>query len=244
MLPHIPFVQVQNYDSDNIKDNDIEQQCSWSFSEETCALLCSYMSKAKDPDVPSHISDLIITVLQLSPPDTAILTYLCQNKCIESLLTCAFYNLANCELEHHAAHLSISLAAISVLESLISRLCESLVSYEDSQNSPHENDHQLIQQTKEDIEKICQCIHKYLPELATQLTYYNESSPSGEIFTQSKSLFPRVGHRCLLLVKFVESIVRVHDPVMDKLLCDAGVLKISLDLMFTFELNSLLHLSV
>jgi len=246
MLPHIPFVQLQNYDTDNVKENELEQQCNWSFSEETCALLCSSMSKARDPDVPSHISDLIITVLQLSPPDTVILTYLCQSTCIEKLLSCAFYNFqdkkdSSAEEFNEEANESISLAAISVLESLISRLCESLVSYEEIQNS-HENDHL---RTKEDIYKICKCIQKYLPDLANQLNFYNSSSQNnGQILSQSKVLFPRVGHRCLLLVKFVESIVRVNDAEMDKLLCETGVLKCSLDLMFTFELNSLLHLSV
>lgn len=46
------------------------------------------------------------------------------------------------------------------------------------------------------------------------------------------------------MVKLIESTIRLGDSDIDKLLCDTRVLSSSVDLVFAFKFNSLLHLTV
>lgn len=246
MLPHIPFSNIADFDGISSEERS-QYQCVWSFSNDTFSHLCSRMLTLENSNIPFHISDLLITVLQLSPPDTVILTHLCDPKCFDMLLVSAFSNfteLTSVVDETNVKH-SVSLASISVLESLVSRLCESVIPYDEAVNVLHlEENATVLQHIKENIDKVSTSMLTYLSQLAPQLRYYVDSFPCGMIKTQTKNSFPRLGHRCLQLVKLVESLIRISESSIDNILCETGVLKSVIELFFKFELNSLLHLSV
>ena len=61
---------------------------------------------------------------------------------------------------------------------------------------------------------------------------------------QSGGMVRRLGHRGLQIVKLVESILRLNNSGIDQELCQHGILKACVDLMFIFDKNSLLHLAV
>jgi hypothetical protein len=63
---------------------------------------------------------LLITVVQLSAPDAPFLAHLCQKENLQQLLAAAFDPPAPTT----GSGSDVALASISVLESLISRLCE------------------------------------------------------------------------------------------------------------------------
>ena len=246
MLPHIPFSVLADPDSLSGEEK-LATQCQWSFSEAFCNLLCSKMLEVGNIDVPSHISDLFITVIQLSPPDALVISNMCDSDCLERLLLAVFTPDAEQEqgtLDESMSSSSTSLAAISVLESLISRLSESLVPFDESQNPTQEEDYlRVVGITKICIDKLCHSMKKYFCDLHTHLRYYIEG-PVGEIATQSKRSFPRLGHRGLQLIKLLESIVRLGEPEIEHEICSSSLLQVTVDLIFHFKLNSLLHLSV
>jgi hypothetical protein len=246
MLPHIPFSNIADFDGIT-SDERSQYQCVWSFSNDTFSHLCNRMLTLENSDIPFHVSDLLITVLQLSPPDTVILTHLCDPKCFDMLLISAFSNFTEQTSvvdESNGQH-SVSLASISVLESLVSRLCESVIPYDEAVNILHLEENAIVlQHIKENIDKVCASMITYLNQLSPQLRFYVDTSPCGMIKTQTKNNFPRLGHRCLQLVKLVESLIRISESSIDNILCETGVLNSVIELMFKFELNSLLHLSV
>eukprot|EP00600_Ochromonadales_sp_CCMP1393_P004849 CAMPEP_0174967212 /NCGR_PEP_ID=MMETSP0004_2-20121128/7459_1 /TAXON_ID=420556 /ORGANISM="Ochromonas sp., Strain CCMP1393" /LENGTH=1048 /DNA_ID=CAMNT_0016216321 /DNA_START=14 /DNA_END=3160 /DNA_ORIENTATION=- len=155
MLPHIPFSNLVDAEVELTEEEKSLQQCNWSFSDAAIQLLFDRMLlDGGDADVPLHISDLLITVLQLSPPETLVIKFLCEASCIRRLLdaavtaagTGASASASNSSSEGEAADVmlvgdpysvaaSISLAAISVLESLNSRLFESSIPYDQQPGS-------------------------------------------------------------------------------------------------------------
>jgi serine/threonine-protein phosphatase 6 regulatory subunit 3 len=268
MLPHIPFLMTID-PNDMMMDDRQNYQCNWASIPEACDMLCNRMLDLQHVDVPSHVSDLLITVLQLSPPDASILYHLCNPDCLKKLFTAAFA----CNADHESvesppsAVASVSLAALSVLESLVSRICEAMVppgidnSYmiDDSNTSANSTgtsdaaereiierdiDIHILSQLKASITNICAALSPHLPTVHKQLQSYLISSPCGRVATQTKSSLPRLGHRGLLMVKLIESTIRLGDSDIDKLLCDTGVLSSSVELIFAFKFNSLLHLTV
>eukprot|EP00981_Chlorochromonas_danica_P007378 scaffold1699_cov252-Ochromonas_danica.AAC.12 len=101
------------------------------------------MIGSRHTDVPLHLSDLIITVLQLSPPETLLVRYLCQPDVLDRLLAHALQVQEVADLQlldgsccgpleegpNYAERCRLlaantSLAATAVLESLVSRLYE------------------------------------------------------------------------------------------------------------------------
>ena len=162
---------------------------------------------------------------------------------------------------------SVSLAALSVLESLVSRICEAMVPQgieapfliDDSNATANSNgasdaaeretiereiDIQILSQLRASITNICAALSPHLQTVQKQLQSYLSQSPCGRVATQTKSFLPRLGHRGLLMVKLIESTIRLGDSDIDKLLCDTRVLSSSVDLVFAFKFNSLLHLTV
>lgn len=98
MLPHIPFNNDNLIDESNGTLNGTtttqtpphtEASCYWSLDQTTCSLLVDTMLTATHTDIPLHISDLLITVLQLSPPETLLVQYLTTNEIVEKLMNCA-----------------------------------------------------------------------------------------------------------------------------------------------------------
>jgi hypothetical protein len=228
MLPHIPFMMPVDTD-DMMMDDRNNYQCNWSSIPEACDMLCDRMLDLQHVDVPSHVSDLLITVLQLSPPDASILYHLCNLECLKKLFDAAFADNADHDsVEFPPSPIaSVSLAALSVLESLVSRICEALVppienvdpiddgciSSNDTtvihtESIDRDIDMQILSQLKAAIKNICIALAPHLPTVNLQLQSYLTSSPCGRLATQSKAALPRLGHRGLLMVKLIESIVR------------------------------------
>lgn len=245
MLPHIPF--SINSDPESLHPNESQNyQCNWSYSEETCALLCARMLEIGNVDVPSHISDLLITVLQLSPADALILSHLCQKQCVESIIAAAIVDDTDTATPGGIPTpvQCVGLAAISVLESMVLRLGETAGPFSDEAVQRDASVSAELQQIKESVENFLSALLPYLPKINEQLQAYATSEPCGTITGQTKRIYPRLGHRGLQLVKFVESLVRLTNVAFDAHLCSSGVLASATELVFCFELNSILHLSI
>jgi hypothetical protein len=358
MLPHIPF-SLETSDVETMTPEQRENcTCDWSFLPETCGLLLARMLEpACHPDIPAHISELLITVIQLSPPDAPFLSNLCEENRLQSLVT-HIWNpacvddiapgpAAEAEAARDSAEVRTakSLAAASVLDSLMSRMCEaydpsfvppvdgdsdgelktSRSNSFDEQSPGHTPNPMLVaasrmadgnqsgdfsvisdalfhlqvqQRVRENMGYICRDIMGMIPKLAAMLQSHlrdppatlravcarqaeaaadseapaateesdeadspnsdaavdlEQSSdgmsagvpePEGFIMHQTKFPFARLGPHGFRLVKLTESIVRLADPAVDEALVSSGALGACIDLMFQYELHSLLHLSV
>jgi serine/threonine-protein phosphatase 6 regulatory subunit 3 len=248
MLPHIPFsmddVEIMSPEEKRL------YQCDWSFQKETCYLLCSRMLAGGSYDIPSHISDLLITVLQLSPHDSLFLTHLCEPQCLDDLLKFSFqeYTERTCVTDIPSVESSLSLASISVLESLISRLCETMNPFESGDDADKDmfmdDARKTMMLISECVDKVSSALIEHVPKFAAQLTAYCETDVCGTFQSQTQCTYRRLGQRGLQLVKLVEAIVRLANDHIDTALCTSGALKACVDLMFQYKLNSLLHLSV
>ncbi len=251
MLPHIPFTHSYGEMLQSEEERQLSQ-CNWSSTSNICELLCSQMLQSNNINVATHISDLLITILQLSPPDTLILFHICQSNCLDAFINAALSDsVLNPEPNSNPYnHLptAISLAAIIVLESILIRLCEPIIPYgeEGLSSSPEEssNINFLQQQIKLNSDKVCAKMVQHMTKLSEHLARYIDSNPHEPLVFQTKTKFPRLGQRGLQLVKFVEALVRLNEPVIDEAMCNKCVFQYVVDLMFAYELNSLLHLSV
>ena len=247
MLPHIPFLMSCETDDENLLEGkeSTSYQCNWSTIPEACDLLCNCMLSAKNGDVASHVSDLLITVLQLSPPDASILYHLCSGECLNSLLSAVF--TIDCDHmsldESMSTNASVSLAALAVLESLISRICEGTTS-DLAEKESFSGDVENIHKVNESIVNVVSAVIPYLTVMSSQLKLYKSNSECGNIAIQTKNTIPRLGHRCLLIVKLVESLIRLGNGDIDMALLEADIVSCCIGLIFVYRLNSLLHLSV
>ena len=267
MLPHLPFCMPSDGDGlsfDEPKEND---KCRWSLLPETCELLLTAMLQATQVDVPLHVSDMLITVLQLSPPETLLVTFLCQKDSVKALLDCATNDQHSAllgqslmaleglsaeeesEREKALVKANVSLAATSVLESLVSRLYESC--FPMSNGGPDASDASaLLEQqavlaaVQEQIAVICAEIVPFVPLLTDVLRRILDQKHTHAMRFQCKALVPRLGHHGLQLIKLVESLTRIESAALDKAFCEHGLFEVCLDLFLTFEYNSVLHLSV
>ena len=271
MLPHIPFSNSPEMDSIPYEEIRQRYQCNWSYLPEACKLLFDKMFDVPEnadstaADVPLHVSDLLITVLQLSPPETLVIKFLCEPACVNKLLFYACWDISGDSLADSSPQLidgptgsspisNISLSAISVLESLISRLFESSLPMErlvdpNTNEVPYidvEAEQAHIQHIKGIIDNISFEIIPYISQINSILNGYLSPGAAGDrtIVNQSKRRTPKLGHRGLQLVKFIESIVRIGVDEIDSALCDSDVFATCLKLFFKYETNSLLHLSV
>lgn len=245
MLPHIPF--NNGLDCDDIPEDDKDlYKCNWSSQEKSCQLLFNTMLDTLQCEVPLHISDLLITVLQLSPPETAIVQFLCREDCVRKLLDNAVVSKADIINPDDEFHLdaSKSLAAISVLESLLSRLLEVSLPYDQTLNEDCGTDVSELERVKTNIGVICDVIGPFINSIQCVLKDYLQNDVCSKTYNQSKNLSPRLGHRGLQLVKFVETALRIGDKFVDQIVIDSELLKTCLGLFFKFECNSVLHLSI
>lgn len=247
MLPHIPFNNINELETELSDEQRLLYQCNWSFSLEVCQLLFDKMIESDDADIPLHISDLLITVLQLSPPETLVIKFLCEPICIERLLEVIVAEDADVfdSGDEYSSKASASLAAIFVLESLNSRLFESSLPFDQSlASNDSSSEMESIQIVKEQIYTVCKQINLYVAKLNKVLQQYLTQNPCQPLIHQSKLKLARLGQRGLQLVKLIESIVRLGSQEIDMSLCSSGTLKACIDLYFKFENNSVLHLSV
>ena len=259
LLPHIPFTMGSTDTgpaaaaASSIEPQPSEERdflsCGWSYLPATCHQLCQRMLQpAANPDVPAHVSDLLITVLQLSPPDALFLAHLCEPECVSALVTAAF--VAGSEevvglTETPSPTAAISLAAISVLESLVSKLCEGMGTADANGEGANPEQLALSQAVvSSSTESLVSLLIPSLPLISSQLKGLGEQAAQHTIFIQDKRSVPRLGHRGLQLVKLLESLVRIDVPAVDAAVISSGALLACIDLMFVFEMNSLLHLAV
>ena len=240
MLPH--FSMNQN-DQDKIDSEEtFVPQCNWSFSDVTCEILCSTLvENSDDENRASHISDLLITVLQLSPPESVFIANLCSSVCLEKLFPVALGVNSPC---HNNLESNTTISALSVLESLTARLCESLNAHDFSGNLEVQSEEQGNDSTKQNLENLREALKTYIPHIATELSKQIQEDPKPTFIAQDKCSYSKLGLKALQLVKFVESIVRLSDFILDEIICSGEILQLCVRMMFEFELNSLLHLSV
>jgi hypothetical protein len=257
MLPHIPFANLNDSEAELTDEERLQRQCNWSFSIESCQLLFDRMLELRDAEVPLHISDLLITVLQLSPPETLVISYLCEPACISRLMRAIIGEGLGGAAEGEEPQLdiaspgdsytsaaSVSLAAISVLESLNSRLFEASLPFDQSMGQGMEGSLEHLAAVREQIEAVCAELLPFVPRLQAALQVYLTRSPCNPFINQGKTEVGRLGHRGLQLVKLVESLVRMHSTAVDDSFCHCGMFRTCMGLMFRFESNSFLHLSV
>jgi len=245
MLPHIPFSISTD---DNVPEAN---KCNWSNLDQTCELLCAKMLEGTDVDTPPHISDLFITVMQLSPPEALILSHMSGQKALNSLLEAAIVDDADTAsaIEIPSAKASTSLAALAVFEAIVSRLCETAASLTemndpDMKDDMKESIAELSSKIKNSVKRVTEALIPYLDKISAQLKGYVVESPCGTVAGQAKYAYPRLGHRGLHLVKVVEAVVRLSQPNLDELLCSSGIISNVINLIFVFDMNSILHLSV
>ncbi len=260
MLPHLPFAAPNDTDNPNdgnmlMDDNNGGgshhelDHCNWSFLNETCELLLSKMLHADQPDIPLHISDMLITVLQLSPPETLLVKYLCQPESIKALLQAATAEDSHDSdpslLEQFSLSANISLAATSVLESLISRLYESgFPLHNPTESDISRTEQEMFIVVNEQLSQICEEIAPHVPRLTTVLVKILENLEKTRMKFPTKHFTPRLGHHGLQVIKLIESLTRVGNPSLDKSFCDNGLFEACLEVFLAFEYNSIMHLSV
>lgn len=245
MLPHIPFSNSPEMENISYEDMKDFYQCNWSYMVEACSLLFNRMFETDNAEIPLHISDLLITVLQLSPPETLVIKFLCHDECINKLLDFIVADHADMVVvgDPFISSASISLASISVLESLISRLFEASLPFESNgRDTEFEVEHAI--RVKESIDSICSQIIHFIPKINSALRLYIDDNPCAQLFSQNKIFFNRLGHRGLQLIKLIESLNRLANAYVDNTFCENGIFKTCIDLFVLFEGNSLLHLSV
>ena len=252
LLPHIPFsaVAVEISLQDPPADHEEgELACNWSYQPVTSQLLCSRMlTPADNPDVAAHVSDLLITVLQLSPPDAIFLTHMCEASCLLPLVAAAVgppSSQVPDVTEVLSPEASVSLACVSVLESLVSKLCE-VVSAVDAngQEVPADDVAAAEAVIRQNTTELCRHLLPSLPAIAEQLRELCQSAPTHTIRMQDSRSVPRLGIRGLQLVKLLESLVRIDEQDADAAVVQSGALRASIDLAFVYDMNSMLHLAV
>ena len=251
LLPHIPFSME---DVDRPPGERELYQCNWSFRKDACDVLCERMLDRDNPVIITHISDMLITVLQLSPHESSILSNLCESKYLERMLECSFNDGAEMSSveEEPTVDASMSLACISVLESLVSRLCETMscihfgaLGGEGEESGMSVDDRRRLSNlVAVGVDRVSKAILPFVPKIAAQLRAHLDSPVCGLFHAQTQCSHKRLGPRGLHLVKLIESTVRLANDEMDEALCSAGVFAACLEMMFAFELHSLLHLSV
>ena len=244
LLPHIPFNPTGNEDDPALTEMS---RCNWSSLDFTCEQLCARMLTATDVDTPPHISDLFITVMQLSPPEALILSHMSQPATLNSFLEHAIVDGADMAstADVPTAKAAISLAALAVFEAIVARLCETAASIAElAEAHDDEMTVELHLKVNSYINRVVDALLPYMDRIAAQLKAYNMSNPCGSVAGQAKHSYPRLGHRGLQLVKLVESIVRLSNPVLDEKLRTTGIISNTMDLIFAFDMNSMLHLSV
>ena len=240
MLPHFSINQNEH---DKIDSEEIcTPQCNWSFSSVTCEILCSTLVENDDDENrASHISDLLITVLQLSPPESLFIANLCSSICLEILFPVALDVNSS---EGSNLNPIVIISALSVLESLTARLCESLNTHEYSSNLEMHFEEEGKDATKQNLDNLRESLKTFIPYIAAELSKQNQEIPTYTFTAQDQCSYKKLGIKSLQLVKFVESIVRLSDPCLDEIICSGDILQICVKMLFEFELNSLLHLAV
>jgi hypothetical protein len=210
-------------------------------------------------DRQAHISELLISVIDLSTRESIFHTTMTSAATIEALATVAVPNLpdnfdplkdgSSLELDSNKA------AVLSVLEVVVMQFCDEnsrmiaeLASAEKIANPNKDADatkammEELLKSatvpSSEAIEVLC----KLIPRVAVYLK--GASSPPTEEFTvltQSGVKLPKLGLGRLRLVNLIESLLRLNNGKIDEMLHTHQCLLSVIDLFFKHEWHSLLH---
>jgi hypothetical protein len=232
LLPHIPFhSEAADKEEDNSQVQE-QQQCQWSYHFETCQSLVSMMVSSTDHDIINHISDLLITILQLSPADAPILhKFMCSPEML-LMLWGALYGSQSSDSTQTS-----EIAAVSVLECLLSRL------YETAATAIYDDSGQVLLQTiKSSFQNILAGVKNCLPHIKSSIDVSTTSEVT--ILNQNKENVAVLGQLNFFYTKLIEGLLRLGDEDVDICLCESGILNSIIDLMFKFKNHSMLHLSV
>lgn len=268
LLPHIPFATAPPGE----EEEENPPHCDWAFHEDTprelCRLMLDTSGTDKQKEVSAHVSDLVVTVLQLSPADSPLLAHICQSGLVTALFAHAMD--PNPELYYCCN------AALSVLDSVCSRLCEAFLALA---TAIHEHDvpvdassdaHQQNQQphTAETLAElnamealIAQHISCVIACAAAHVTLFAENLAMLErdavaanatmmMQTQRGDMTPRLGQRGIQLVKFLETLTCVAACTSDgdMGLCEAlfekGPMESAWHLCYLHPNNSIIHRAV
>lgn len=240
LLPHIPFSQPPLDQIDEGDEETAQPQCNWSTLDVTCESLCNcFVDLNAVESTVSHSSDLLITVLQLSPPESSFIGNLCAPKCLDALFPTVFQDgvdSKSCE---------VSIAALAVLESLTTRLGEAMSSWDS--HTDGSGGEEVIPVLRDSIrtcmDHLRTALWKYFNRLECYLRQMVEMKDSVYL-SQDGCTYRKLGMKTLQLVKFTEAIVRLADSEIDERIVASDILNQSLVLMLEFETNSLLHLSL
>lgn len=273
LLPHIPF-SAETSDTSKMTIEEISNSsCNWSDLPEAATLIIQRLVEpGPSASIPSHVSDLLITVIQLAPPDAPFLSNICSEPCLQSLVSCIPIDPEDTT----GSSVARSLAVISLLESLASRMCEtfepvsSMIAARNAGESsgakemggdPNDSGmsdemlFQILSFLRQNLDLLSSTIAPMLPSIGEMLRSHfvdaqaaieaaGDDVPKNFIISQSKFPFPRLGAHGFRLVKLVEAIVRIADPGIDEALATNGIIEACVKLMFQYELHSLLHLAV
>jgi hypothetical protein len=240
LLPHIPFSQPSLDQLDDGDEDTVQPRCDWSTLNVTCESLCNCFvnSRAVESTV-SHSSDLLITVLQLSPPESSFTGNLCAPKCLDALFPTVFQD------DVDSNSYEVSIAALAVLESLTTRLGEAMSSWDLHVDGT--DGEEAIPVPRGSIlacmDHLRTTLWKYFNRLELYLRQMVEMKDSVYL-SQDGCTYRKLGMKTLQLVKFIEAIVRLADSEIDERIIASDILRQSLALMLAFEKNSLLHLSL
>jgi hypothetical protein len=273
LLPHIPF-SAETSDTSKMTVDEISNSCcDWSDLPEAASLIINKLVEPGAPAaIPSHVSDLLITVIQLAPPDAPFLSNICSESCLQTLVACIPIDPEDTS----GSSVARSLAVVSLLESLASRMCETFEpvssmiaaraagnaeALKEVNNDPNDSgmsDELLLQIQsflRHNLDLLSKTIAPMLPAIGEMLRAHfvdakaaidsaGDDVPKNFIISQSKYPFPRLGPHGFRLVKLVEAIVRIANPGIDEALVVNGIIEACVKLMFQYELHSLLHLAV
>ena len=239
LLPHIPFAPTEP----DVLD-DFGPLCDWADQDSVCEVLCQYLSDRDSlarENGTSHASDLLITVLQLSPAESLFISNLCSSVCLDILASCALSE----ELDDDMRSKVVRTSALSVLESLISRLCDIIHSGEPivgrDSGEPHERTLNAVERVVDSMNNLTQnlksCLNQVILKVRLLVLSFIEKF-------ESKSGPPRLGLEGLQTIRLMEAIIRVADSDIDTVLAKSDSIQNCLALLFACESHSLLHMSV
>jgi hypothetical protein len=218
-----------------------------------------------------NASEVLITIIQNSPLTSPTLRSLTEDPVMGRLVQAATSVQEGSTFSHHDSRLT---CAMNVLESLILQLggygSVGTMVYPDEEEEEEEGDggvtevpitgEEPLESTEDEVPQSTQpsgteeilasseTLVKHLPQMLSSmsglLTYAGaESWVSPMQFSKSQ---PQkiLGTSRLRIVRLLESLVLLGDPVVDALLCDSDCLEVCLDLFWKFQWCSMLHQSV
>jgi len=247
LLPHIPFYSDALIEELNDEDR-LKLQCLWSYDINTSKYLIDTMINANKYEVSMHVADLLITVIQLSPSDAPILKYLSDATICHSL--CQVIEKSVNESINQLFSLEVAVA--SVLECLLSRIHETVLSIFLNSNSAYNEkrtkeqidaDHNLYLNLKDCIQNILQNISIILPKIADSI-YLEINDHSLKIVNQTKQPNKTLRQRTFYYTKLIESLCRLGDSFIDDGLVISGILQTIVKLFLLHPYHSMFHLSV